>query len=292
MLRLSEELQPALQRPIMTVLVVCRVEHSSRVPSWLKALDGTVTLACSTYGSEPEAGVHSFRGGKWAGLHDFFETRPDLLQAYDYFWFPDDDIETTVETAQSFLSLCIREKFELAQPALTPHSYFAYRQMIENRRFSFRRTNFVELMMPLMRRDFLLRTLPFFEGKHAALGLDWMWQKAAAEPCKSVAIVDDHPMLHSRPRNRHLAAKMRQQNISLEHEKAQTFEKYNIQRLVPIAYGGRLKSGLETHNKGKLVLELLLGYLANQGRTPNGRWTIRDTMKLVLQQLTQSRNKA
>jgi hypothetical protein len=269
----------------MTVLVVCRLEHSSKAPAWMKDLDGVATFACSTYGGEPEAGIHHFRGGKWIGIVDFFRHRPDLLQAYDYFWFPDDDIETTVETARSFLSLCINEGLELAQPALMPVSYFAYKETIENPRFRIRRTNFVELMMPFMRRDFLLKTLPLLDGKHAALGIDWIWQTAASDPYEKVAIVDLHPMLHGRPRNQHLAAKMRSQGINLAEERSKTIQNHNVRRMSPVVYGGQLKGGAETRSRLRLALEVSLGYLSMRRKITNGRWPTMYVARLLWRQL-------
>lgn len=252
----------------------------------MKALDGSATFTCSTYGSEQEPAVHHFRGGKWAGIYDFFRQQPELLQAHDYFWFPDDDIETTVDTASSFLSFCVERGFELAQPALTPHSYFAYRETIENPRFRFRRTNLVELMMPLMKQEFLLKVLPLFEGKHAALGIDWMWQSAADRPYENVAIIDAYSMSHTRPRNLHLATKMRDQNISIAEEKRQTFEKYDIQLMTPVIYSGQLKNGTETRSRLRLVAELLLGYINVRKKVKNGPWTAKHTAKLILRQLS------
>ncbi|MGK9055026.1 hypothetical protein [Neorhizobium petrolearium] len=275
-------LDPRLQ---MTVLVICRVEHSRKAPTWMKALNGFITFSCSAYGTELEAGVHHFRGGKWAGIYDFFRQQPELLQTYDYFWFPDDDIETTPDTASSFLSLCLKEGFELAQPALTPESYFAYRETIENPRFHFRRTNFVELMMPLMRQDFLLKVLPLFEGKHAALGIDWMWQRAAAKPCQNVAIIDASPMSHTRPRNQLLATKMNDQNISISEERAQTLKRYDIRPITPRTYSGQLKNGAYTQNKLRLAAELLLGYIIIKKKVTNGDWTAKHIAQLILRQL-------
>jgi len=251
----------------------------------MKALDGSADFRCSTYGAQQEPATHHYRGGKWAGIYDFFREQPELLQAYDYFWFPDDDIETSVGIASSFLSLCVERGFELAQPALTPNSYFAYRETIQNPRFRFRRTNFVELMMPLMEREFLMRVLPLFEGKHAALGIDWIWQRAAARPYENVAIIDACPMAHTRPRNLHLATKMRDQNICIAEEKAETLEKYNIKMITPVVYSGQLKNGVEARHRLRLAGELLIGHLNVRKKIKNGRWTAEHTVKLLLRQL-------
>jgi hypothetical protein len=274
---------------VVKVLVVCRLEHAAKAPAWMTALDGIATFVCSTYGNQPEPDVHHLRGGKWVGIVDFFHQNPDLINAYDYFWFPDDDIQTQAETALDFLKLCTSEGLELAQPALLPSSYFAYRETIANPRFRLRRTNFVELMMPLMRRDFLVKILPLLEGKHAALGIDWVWQTIAREPFEKVAIVDLYPMLHGRPRNLHLAGKMNSQGISLAEERAKTFASHDIQPMSPIVYSGRLKGGAETRSKLRLAFEIALGYLSVKSKIVNGRWPETYAAKLAWRQLRASR---
>ena len=274
---------------MMSALVVCRVEHSQKAPAWMKELDGAAVFRCSAYGAQQEPGVHHYRGGKWAGIYDFFRKQPELLQSYDYFWFPDDDIETTADKASSFMSICMENGFELAQPALTTDSYFAYRETIENPRFRFRRTNFVELMMPLMKREFLLKVLPLFEGKHAALGIDWIWQEAAARPYENVAIIDAFPMSHTRPRNLHLVTKMRDQDISITDEKTKTFEAHNIKLHNPIVYSGELKNGATIRNRLHLAGELLIGHIKVRKKIKNGRWSADHTVRLLLRQLLNSR---
>lgn len=267
----------------MATLVVCRVECSQKAPLWMRSLQGDVHFCCSNFGAS-EDGIHYFKGGKWAGLYDFFLERPELLQEYEYFWFPDDDIDTTVEIASSFLEFCRDEGFELAQPALTPQSYFAYRETIENPRFRFRRTNLVELMMPFMRRDFLLRVLPLFKDRHAALGVDWMWQGAAEKPYENVAIVDAYPMSHTRPRNKLLASKMREQDVSLAEERAVTFSTYGIPVMEPVVYAGRLVNGRDASNRWRLTVELFLGYMKIQKKIRNGSWSLSHTVKLLSRQ--------
>jgi len=252
----------------------------------LRQIQDRAEVAYSTYGENIEPGSHHYRGGKWAGLFDFFVKQPDLLERYEYFWFPDDDICTTGDAAAAFLSLCHLRNFEIAQPALTPDSYFAYRETIQSPLFEYRRTNLVELMMPCMRRSFLRKILPLFEGRHAALGLDWVWQNSADRPQTNVAIVDAYPMRHSRPRNTHLATKMRGQNISIADERANTFEALSIQPLTPVVYGGMLKNGRNARNNTYIALNLFAGYLSVQKNITNGKWTMKHSLKLALKQLT------
>lgn len=269
----------------MTFLVLCRIENSSKAPAWLTNLGPAAHVEYSTYGDSPEPGIHHYRGGKWTGIFDFFKNNPQTLQAFQFFWFPDDDIVTCADTAVEFMALCQSESFELAQPALSPESYFAYRETIVSPFFRYRKTNFVELMMPCMRRDFLLRALPLFENRHAALGIDWIWQNLASDPRNKVAIADCYPMFHSRPRNTHLAQKMSAQSISIAEEKARTFESLAVPVMTPIVYGGVSRRGRHIGSNLRVSAMLFAGYLNVRSRIANGRWQFKHTRKLVLKQL-------
>jgi len=252
---------------------------------WLKDLGPTVRVEYSTYGDEPEPGNHHYRGGKWTGVYDFFRANPQFLQEFEFFWFPDDDIVTSSDTARAFLQLCQSEAFELAQPALTPESFFAYRETVVSPSFRYRKTNLVELMMPCMARHVLLQALPLFENRHAALGIDWMWQNFATDPRNKVAIADSVPMFHSRPRNTHLSQKMSAQSISIAEERARTFESLAIQPLTPIVYGGVSRRGRHVKNNLRVSAMLLAGYLSIHSKITNGRWQFKHTRKLVMKQL-------
>ena len=221
-----------------STLVVVRAPKCASVMSWIFELVdvGVVDLAISTY-KDADVGdnlaqhirfSHHFVGGKWIALFDFFTQHPELLDRYEYFWFPDDDIEATPQVAREFLSISQEERFALSQPALSADSYYAHRLTLANPRFKFRRTNFVELMLPLMRSVFLKRVLPLFAGRHAALGLDFFWHQLTDDPLNDVAIVDATPMGHYRPRQTHLKNVMTTQQVDIMKEKARTFAEFNI----------------------------------------------------------------
>lgn len=256
----------------MKTLVICRIDGREKIPSWLFNLEEYASVVVSTYGATFRSGNHHFIGGKWIGVLDYFRQNPAALTEYDYFWFPDDDIETDGDTAASFLQLCADNKFELAQPALTPDSYFAYRETIQNPQFQFRKTNFVELMMPLMRRDFLIKVLPLLEDKHAALGVDWIWQTLAEAPRRNVAIIDRYPMRHGRPRNTNLKARMTSQGVDLLAERAETFARYNIKPLQPVTFSARLRNGRDIVHPLRISLSLCIGYTRVRSAIRHGSW--------------------
>jgi len=86
-------------------LVVVRAGDSSLHPTWLQGPDSPeFDLVVSYYGDDParyRSDVENridHKGGKWDGLAALFASRPDLLDSYDYFWLPDDDIAADTRT--------------------------------------------------------------------------------------------------------------------------------------------------------------------------------------------------
>ncbi len=213
-------------------------------------------------GPDPDAPPpHYFKGGKWSGLFDYFRTRPELLERSRYFWFPDDDIETSGDTIRRFLAVVREKDLKLAQPALTPDSYYAHRITLHNPNFTIRRTNFVELMMPIMHRDVLVQVLPIFEGRHAALGLDLFWHQLTPDPQRNVAIIDATPMRHARPRRKHLNGNLSSMAIDMLQERQRTMEELSIRASTPGVHSAETVGGA-TLNKGPLLtLALVHGLL-------------------------------
>ncbi|WP_310621696.1 DUF707 domain-containing protein [Flexibacterium corallicola] len=226
--------------------------------------DFPATLCKSTFltpSREEREYSHHFVGGKWSGIYDFFKSYPELLDKFEYFWFPDDDIETTSEDVERFLKIVFRERFQLAQPALKSDSYYAYRITLANPRFRFRRTNFVELMMPIIHRDLLLQVLPVFANRHFAQGMDFIWHQLARDPLRDVAIIDEVPMGHYRPRQTNLKGNMSKAGVDMMAERERTFKELSIRRPILRVQSGLLKEGLVLNKGPRLTLELLKGLL-------------------------------
>lgn len=222
---------------------------------------------------DPEADLnaiqHHYLGGKWAGIYDFFQQHPDLIDRYEYFWFPDDDIETTPDDAVRFLEIVQQEGFALAQPALRPDSYYAYHITLANPVFRFRRTNFVELMMPIFRRDLLKAVLPLFKDRHAAMGLDFFWHQLAKKPERDVAIIDAVAMGHYRPRQTHLKGRMTAMQVDIHNERDRTMEQFSIHTQPPTTLSGVTSGGSFLKRGPLLWLAYWLGLMQIR------RWTTR-----------------
>ncbi len=277
----------------MKTLVVIRTKSNpSNNPAPVSALAGKINadIALSIYDDQADwtteiEKVHFYRGGKWSGLYDFFACHPEDLENYDLFWFPDDDIETDAPTVNRFLEIVKRQRFELAQPALSPDSYYSSPIVLAHDRFEFRRTNFVELMMPVMDRTMLKRLLPVFEERHAALGIDLMWHQLASYPDRNVAIVDGAPMGHRRQRNTHLKNRMKDLSVDIQVEKRETMSAFGIREPWQVVRSARTKDGLDLSRSVRLLAALVNDQFRNQGRLELQRMSYLEWAGMVVGQM-------
>jgi hypothetical protein len=152
----------------------------------------------------PEADyVHRGKGGKWDGLFDFFRMFPETVDAYDYFWLPDDDILATADAISDLFETGAAKGFHVFQPALDDRSYYSHLITLEHPSFDLRFTNFVEVMVPVISREVLVKTLPFLETTRSGFGIDFLWPQLVkditGETFKGVAILDSICVRHTRP---------------------------------------------------------------------------------------------
>ncbi len=189
-------------------LAVVRCGDASLHRSW-SGPDRAFDVGVSYFGNNPAKAfpearfVHRYKGGKWDGLFDFFLKFPDALDAYDYFWFPDDDIAATANDINRLVEIGTAYGLEVFQPALDDESYYSHVITLRHPSFNLRYTNFVEIMAPVISRAVLTRTLPMLDANRSGFGIDFVWPEMAAdisgEPIKSTAIVDSVTVRHTRP---------------------------------------------------------------------------------------------
>lgn len=137
-------------------------------------------------------------GDKWPGLHDFL-SRNASWRDYDYIWLPDDDILTDEATINRFFELCEEVDAQLAAPGLSEDSYYSYPMTMANKAFAWRRTTYVEVMVPCFRRSFLETALPSFTFTRfgTGWGLDFLWCFMLGY--QDIFILDETPVFHTRP---------------------------------------------------------------------------------------------
>lgn len=236
------------------ILCVTRIGNKQACASWIfdTALLSKMTLIVSSFQDlnfnipdHPSIIRHEFKGGKWQGIFNFFQENPAYLNDYDYFFFPDDDIETTSSNILAFFEQCQEHNLKLAQPALKADSYFSHIITIERSAFSVRRTNFVELMIPYMSRNVLLQCLPFFKDTNYGWGLDFIWASFTDTPTQQVGIIDTTPVGHYRPLagNNNQSIQTIQAQEMMYQERQVFMDEYTLHKFIPSAFSALLRSG-------------------------------------------------
>lgn len=184
-------------------LVIVRAGEKSLHRRWLEGARNW-DLVVSWYGDAPyepvaDEAVVRIKGGIGDGLFKTFEALPHLLERYDRFWLPDDDIETDCETINRVFELTEEHGLAVAQPSLTHDSYFTHAHTLRSRSFHLRYTTFVEIMAPCLTRDRLKAVLPLFDDNPSLFGLDLIWARLDDDNRRRAAIIDAVSVRHTRP---------------------------------------------------------------------------------------------
>lgn len=273
-------------------LVLVRVGSKHCIQNWLNIPKTTRNwdLAISLY-EDVDLGstscidtLHFFRGGKWDGIHAFFKENPDHLKHYDYFWLVDDDIEATPEQINELFDYTRSQGFQLAQPALTPDSFYTYKLTLQCPGFQHRYTNFVELMAPILSRTVLEHILPHFEATRTGAGIDWYWHKSIPNPEYSIAIIDAIPVGHRRPLRQHLHGKMREDGVCPKAERNRTIQQLKLKPLYAIARAGYLDNGQAIKSRQHMAWTMTLKYWRARREIISQPWKISNYITFFLKQ--------
>lgn len=200
------------------MLAVVRCGDSSIHESWSRG-NRSFDLAVSYFGGDPSRVfegskyVHFYKGGKWDGIYNFFEQFEALIDEYDYFWFPDDDISGKASEVEQLSYIAFSKGIPLIQPALDINSYYSHLTTLQHRSCMIRYTNFVEIMAPMMSQDMLRLVLPTIQNTRTGFGLDFVWPEMAAKlgykAETAAAIADSITICHTRPVGGNLHAMIR-----------------------------------------------------------------------------------
>lgn len=187
-------------------LIIVRAGDRSLHPQWIADPDRDFDLFISYYGPRPDhyrADTplwEARKGPKWPCIGELLAQRPELLERYDAFWFPDDDLSVDTATIERMFALFRGLGLALAQPALTPQSYHGHPMLLQRPGHVLRRTGFVEVMAPIFEREALRACLPSFTRSRSGWGLDFVWPRlVGAEGRQAIAILDATPVWHTRP---------------------------------------------------------------------------------------------
>lgn len=181
-------------------LIVLRCGKNSLHRDWLIGANPNFDVVLCAYQEFDADGLPMvlIPGQKWVGIYQYLKNSQGWKD-YDYIWLPDDDVATDILTINRFFELCCENKIELAAPALSEKSFFSHPITMINRSFRWRRTSFVELMVPCFSVGFLARALETMSlsKSGAGFGLESLW--AHLLEYKDIFIFDEVPVWHTRP---------------------------------------------------------------------------------------------
>jgi hypothetical protein len=205
--RMSLPTTPGARR----ILVVLRAGDQSLHPQWLAG--GAIgegrnwDLHISYFGDlrRPyrNRGVDitlSFeKGTKSAGTVACLEKLAGRIDPYDWIWLPDDDLWTELPNLNRFFEIVAEYQLDLAQPALGAGSYIAHKITVQRPHMKLRFTTFVEIMAMCFSRKALGICLPYLDATISSWGISMLFPKLLGYPERGIAIIDETPVVHSRP---------------------------------------------------------------------------------------------
>ncbi len=190
-------------------LVVLRADENSVHGNWERDItdaERNWDLCISFYGKEESFPPNDF--AEYAVLQNKerkFEAiktlihRDSFLWDYDYFIFPDDDLEMRWSDMNMLFAISREFDLHLAQPSLHPASFINYHNTKQDPKYLLRFVSMVEIMAPIFSKAALQACIHTFDFNRSAFGIDYVWSKIVEGPITKIAIIDKVAVLHGRP---------------------------------------------------------------------------------------------
>lgn len=179
---------------------------------------------------QPEGSAELYLSGgdnKFEGLVKFLR-RTGLADHYEYVLALDDDLLFRPGDVSRYFDICRANALYLSQPALEWRSHFSHYVTLRNPVCRLRRVTFVEVMAPCFSRAALRELRKTFLYTKSTYGIDWAWS-AEVGHFKSFHVVDEIPILHTRPIDRSQGAfyrKLREWGVNPDSDNASVFARY------------------------------------------------------------------
>lgn len=184
--------------------VISAVGKNSLHREWMKGAHCEFDLHLIVYDDSLEryAGDADFicaiKGYKLKVVHEYLTLHPDVLEKYDYFFIPDDDIRMDALTINKLFSAMRSFHLQIAQPALVD-SYYLWGHTLGDPYCRLRYTNYVEMMVPCFSRDALRQVLFTFNENTTGWGTETHWPLLIGAGVRDMAILDSIEVVHTRP---------------------------------------------------------------------------------------------
>lgn len=205
-------------------------------------------------------------GGKWDGIFATISAIKNI-DHYKYVWLPDDDIAADCETINSMFAMMQEYGLSIAQPSLSSDSYFSSLHVAQNDQFILRYSNFVEIMVPCLRKDVLEYILPELETTLSGYGLDSVWHRLEGISNKA-AILDSISVHHTRPIGSKLQTVIAKRGTTSKDEGKELRSKYGgIPSVLPSTYEAVCKGGKTIDDVKKLAFLIAQSQLRTNYKT-------------------------
>lgn len=142
--------------------------------------------------------ITTSQGYKFKLIYDYLRNNEHLIDQYDFFYMPDDDILIDQPNTEKLFDYMEIYELEIAQPAIA-NSYFSHPHTFRKSNSIIRFTNFVEIMQPCFSRDALKKVLNTFNESKSGWGIDFHWGQIVNYTKFNMAIIDDIYSEHTRP---------------------------------------------------------------------------------------------
>jgi hypothetical protein len=195
------------------------------------------------------------KGPKWPALCALIEAHWDFVAQYDYIWLPDDDLACESCDIDRLFQLARVYGLCLSQPALTLDSYFSWLVTLRNPMLRVRFINFVEIMMPCFKREFLKQCLSSMSRNLSGWGLDHLWPTMLGP--KQMAIFDAVTVTHTRPIGGANYSFLRDRGIAAYEERDEFKRAYALGETIIRTDAVVTVGGLELEHGSRIMSELL-----------------------------------
>jgi hypothetical protein len=138
------------------------------------------------------------KGQKFKLIYDYISGKPDVIDQYEYFYLPDDDIKINTANVHKLFQYMEGYNLAAAQPAIS-NTYFSHQHTAKQSYSELRFTNFIEIMQPCFSRDALKKVLFTFNASQSGWGIDFHWGKILDYTQMNMAIIDSVASAHTRP---------------------------------------------------------------------------------------------
>jgi hypothetical protein len=165
--------------------------------------------------------IQQKQGFKWKLIKEFLT--PEIIDKYDYFFFPDDDIIVNSEHINKLFEVFSKSGLQLAQPSLTVNSSCSWR-ITKRKGVGVRKTSHVEVMCPIMTKDAVKKLIHTFDINNSSWGIDLLWSHLL--DYKGIGIIDTVSVYHSKPVGSRTLYSLLDKNPGIEMQ--EIIEKYKL----------------------------------------------------------------